>query len=242
MNRKIIQSAENAFFCHAQNACQETERKIGIILEGPGEQVAHEANYLFIEPGCVALLDGRVVLIDDNNGWFPVMDVKHIGKVLQSSGQPHLGDRAIQDAAEVAFVIFRAPVTVEQRDVSAVFSGDHIPHGLVSLFPGWEFHILECDKDNRVLPLFFAVFCPAIPDLHTFKIFCCVFLRELKKGLKHAHCERFSKSPWTGKQGHLGTGIQKIFNQHGLVDIVISVNQLFEIRDSDREREPFRRL
>ena len=64
---KIVQLAEDAFFGYPEYACHETVGQVFIVFERTGKQIADERDNVFIVSAGIALLDRRVVFIDNNN-------------------------------------------------------------------------------------------------------------------------------------------------------------------------------
>lgn len=54
------------------------------VLESAGKQIAHELGHMVVEAAKMPLLDGRVILVNDNDCLDPMMGVEHLGKPVQS--------------------------------------------------------------------------------------------------------------------------------------------------------------
>ena len=77
MNGEVIKTAENAFLCNAQNTCEKTVGKVGIVFKRAGKQITHKTDNLFVVSGSVTLLDRCVVFINDDYSRLSVVFVKH---------------------------------------------------------------------------------------------------------------------------------------------------------------------
>ena len=91
---KVVQPAENAFFCYAENACKEAVCQVLIVLQSAGKQVAHKPDNFVIKALDMSLLDRRIVFVDNNNRRNTVIFVKHHRQISQSDRQLNRCSRA----------------------------------------------------------------------------------------------------------------------------------------------------
>ena len=91
---KVVQSAENAFFCYAQNAGEKPISQVLVIFQSAGKQVAHKSDNFVIKALDMSLLDRRVVFVDDNNRRNTVIFVKHHRQISKSDRQLNRCSRA----------------------------------------------------------------------------------------------------------------------------------------------------
>ena len=84
---QIVQAAENALLGHPEDSGQKAEGQVRIVLETSRKQVSHELDHIIIESLQVSLLNGCIILVNDDDSLDPVMGVEHLGKPIQ--GQHH---------------------------------------------------------------------------------------------------------------------------------------------------------
>ena len=85
INRKIVQTTENALLRYPEYSGQESIWQITVILERPGKKVPHESDDLIIELFRIPFLDRSIILINNDDRGFFVMSCKHFGKLLKRS-------------------------------------------------------------------------------------------------------------------------------------------------------------
>jgi hypothetical protein len=86
----------------------------------------------------------------------------------------------------------------------------------------------------RMTALMPGIELPALPDFLIFKIHRGILCRAFKEDSKHIHIQRFAESAWPCKQGYLGSLIQKILDEHGLIHVIIIGAGIAKIRNPDR--------
>ena len=80
---QIIEAAEDAFLGNTEDAGQKTVAQVTVVFQATGKEVAHKADDGIIKAIHMALLDGCIVFINDNNGRDTVMLVQQTGQGLQ---------------------------------------------------------------------------------------------------------------------------------------------------------------
>ena len=101
------------------------------------------------------------------------------------------------------------------------FFSKNIADSRKCFFPGIEFYILKREKDHRVFSLIISIFLSAGPYFFVVEVDGCIPVALFKIGAQHIHIESLAKAARTGKQGYHWTLIDKIFDHHRLVDVVV---------------------
>ena len=140
---QVVHPAEDALLGHPQNAGEEAEGKVLIILEPAGKQVPHKPDDLVVIVLLIALLDGGVILVDDDNGRNGIVLVQHRGQVQQCRSQLYLADLAVCQLFIGLFAVLVALFTGQQLFVPPGLLCENIPDGRKGLLPSVELHILE---------------------------------------------------------------------------------------------------
>ena len=102
---KVVQSAENAFFCYAQNAGEKPIGQVFVIFQPTGKQVAHKSDDFVVKALDVSLLDRRIVFVDDNNRRNTVIFVKHHREICQCHRQLNRSYRAGENFFYIRFFV-----------------------------------------------------------------------------------------------------------------------------------------
>ena len=103
-------------------------------------------------------------------------------------------------------------------------------------FPGLEFHILKGQEDNRIPALLPLIFLSLGPDLLVPEVCCCILFADFKELPQHIHIQCFSEAAGSGKEGHRSALVDQLFDQQGLVNIVVFADGLSVLGDSDGQR------
>ena len=77
---RVVQTTENAFLGDLENPSQESERQMAVVLESTRKEVSHEVDDGIVEAPHMALMNGRVVFVHDDDRRDPVMLMEQLGK------------------------------------------------------------------------------------------------------------------------------------------------------------------
>ena len=218
---QVVHPAEDALLCHPQNAGEEAEGQVLIILEPAGKQVPHKPDDLVVIVLLVALLDGGVVLVDDDNGRNGIVLVQHSGQVQQCRSQLYLADLAVCQLFIGLLAVLVALFTGQQLFVPPGLLCENIPDGRKGLLPSVELHILEGQEDHRVLALIIPVLLAAGPDLLIPEVDGGILVALFKISAQHIHIQRLAEAAGAGEQRHHRTLVDKVLDHHRLIDIVV---------------------
>ena len=218
---QVIHPAEDALLGHPQNAGEESEGQVLIILETAGKQVPHKPDDLVVIVLLIALLDGGVILVDDDNGRNGIVLVQHSGQVQQCRSQLNLVDLAVCQLFIGLFAILVALFTGQQLFVPPGLLCENIPNGRKGLLPSIKLHILEGQEDHRVLALIIPVLLAAGPDLLIPEINRGILVALFKISAQHIHIQRLAEAAGTSEQRHHRTLVDKVLDHHRLVNIVV---------------------
>ena len=119
--------------------------------------------------------------------------------------------------------------------MSIGFLHDQFTNLLKSIFPGAKFNILKREKNNRILSLITAILLAALPNLFIFKINGCILLCFLKESTQHIHIKRLAKTSWSCKERYQWTLIDKFFDHHRFIHIVVFCRCPTIIRNPHRQ-------
>lgn len=176
---------------------------------------------VLIKPVHMALLDGRIVFVDDDDwGGFMVL-VEQQRQRPQGHLIVHLIRRFRCEAGKFHLLVIAEGRTGGELVVTAKFLGDKLLQRLVGLLPGGIFYILEGEKNDRICSLVPTVGRSTEPDFLIFEINGGVLARFFEEGTEHVHVQGLAEAARAGKQRHLGPLIQKVLDQQGFVNIVI---------------------
>ena len=218
---QVVHPAEDALLGHPQNAGEEAEGQVLIILEPAGKQVPHKPDDLVVIVLLIALLDGGVVLVNDDNGRNGIVLVQHSGQVQQCRSQLYLADLAVCQLFIGLFAILVALIAGQQFFVPPGLLCENIPDGRKGLLPSVELHILEGQEDHGILALIIPVLLAAGPDLLIPEVDGGILVALFKVSAQHIHIQRLAEAPGTGKQRHHRTLVDKVLDHHRLVDVVV---------------------
>ena len=117
------------------------------------------------------------------------------------------------------------------------FAAQNLCNHIIGVIPGFKFHVLKRNIDNRVLALISAIFLSASPDLFVPEINRRILIRLLKEHAQHVHVQRFAKPAWASKQRYLRSLIDEVTDQQRLVHVIILARRFTIIRNPDRQRQ-----
>ena len=170
VDRKVVQSAENAFFCYTENTGQEAKGKIAVILKTSGKKVSHKENNVVVKSFAVTLLNGSIVLINNDDSLNAVMLVEQTGQCSQRHHHTCFFGISFQNIHKALLFCFGQFIACSQFIVAVVFLADDLGNNLIGFFPSIAFHILKGHKDNRIFALIVTVFLTARPNLFVLEV------------------------------------------------------------------------
>ena len=201
-----------------QNAGEEAEEQVLIILEPAEKQVSHKPDDLVVIVLLIAPLDGGVILVDDDNGRNGIVLVQHSGQVQQCRSQLYLADLAVCQLCIGLFAVLVALIAGQQFLVPPGLLCENIPDGRKGLLPSIKLHILEGQKDHRVLALIIPVLLAAGPDLLIPEIDGSLLVALFKISAQHIHIQRLAETPGRVNSVTIGRSSMK-----SLIIIVLSM-------------------
>ena len=222
IDHQIVQAAEDALLGHTEDAGKETVAQMGIVLQTAGEQVAHEADDLIVEATHMALLDGRVVLVDDDDGSHIVVGMEHPGYIFKGHGHICPVGGTVQILRQRFLFVLAQAAAGQKLAVPFKFVAQELADLPVSLLPAFTLHILEGHIDNGIAALVPAVLAAAGPDLLVPEIDRGILAGLFKENPEHIHVQGLAESPGASEQGHLGPFVQKFLDEHGLIHIIVA--------------------
>lgn len=132
-----------------------------VILKTAGKQVAHKLDDLVIIILHIPLLNGGIVLIDNNNRRSTIMFVDHGGQIQQRRSQLYLTDFAIRQLC-INFLTIRITLVTAPKLLMALgFPGKNIPDSRKRFLPGVKLYIFKGQKNYRIFALIITIFLTA---------------------------------------------------------------------------------
>ena len=222
IDHQIVQTAEDAPLCHTEDASEEAIAYVRIILQTTGEEVAHEAGGLFAEAPHMSMMDGDIVLIDDDDGCHIVVGVEHPGQIFKGHGHIYPVGGAVQVLCQRCLFVLAQAAAGQKFAVPLEFVPQELADLPVSLLPAFALHILEGHINDRIAALVPAVLAAAGPDLFVPEIDRGILAGLFKENPEHIHVQCLAEPPGASKQGHLGPLVQKFLDEHGLIHIIVA--------------------
>ncbi len=197
-----------------------------IVLERAGEQVAHEGNDLVVVAAGIALLNWRIVFVNDDDGLDAVMLAQHGREQRKRAGKRYFIRLIVDDRPESLLLHRIACRAVQQLAVTGILAADDGGDVLEGVLPRSVFHVLERQVDHGVFALEGAIVVATGPDGLVLEIDGGVLLAALKEHAQHVHVQRLAEAARTGEQRDLRQRVDEVADQQGLVDVVIPRDRL----------------
>ena len=170
-----------------------------IILQTTGEQVSHEPDDRVVEAAHMALLNGSVIFVNDDDR----CDIVVLMEEQRQCPQGHLifhfvSGFCCKKGIFLFFVITKRRAGC-QLVVTAEFLCDQLLERLIGFFPRGVFNILEGQEDHRVLSMVGKIGFSAGPDFLISEVNGSVLGRLFKESAEHIHVKRLAKASGAGK-------------------------------------------
>lgn len=222
IDHQIVQAAEDTPLCHTEDTSEEAIAYVRIVLQTTGEEVAHEAGGLFVEAPHMSMMDGDIVLIDDDDGCHIVVDMEHPGQIFKGHGHICPVGGAVQILRQRRLFVLAQAATGQKLAVPLKFVAQELADLPVSLLPAFALHILEGHIYDGIAALVLAVLTAKGPDLLVPEIDGGILAGLFKENPEHIHVQGLAESPGASEQGHLGPFVQKFLDEHGLIHIIVA--------------------
>jgi len=196
---QVVQAAEDTFLGNTQDAGQETIAKVRIVLQTAGEQVSHESDDRVVKTAHMALLNGSIIFVNDDDR----CDIVVLMEEQRQCPQGHLifhfvSGFCCKKGVFLFFVITKCGAGC-QLIVTAEFLCDQLLERLIGFFPRGVFNILKGQKNHRILSMVGKIGSSAGPDFLISEVNGSVLGRLFEESAEHIHVQRFAKASGAGK-------------------------------------------
>ena len=152
-----------------------------VILQTAGEEVAHKVDDFIVKIRGVALLNGRIIFINDNNCFAAMMLTKEQRKSSQGRFKIHGTCIALSDLTKQFLFIGIQLGTGFEFNMPLKFLRNQLADFGKGLLPGGIFHIFEGKEYNGILALIGGIFFTALPDQFILKVFTGILVGLFKE-------------------------------------------------------------
>ena len=109
---KVIQTGKNAFLRYSQTSCQHSKLQAVIGLQCILEQITDQQNHFLIITPFICFGKRDIILVDQNDNFFPIMLFQKLGQFTDAVDQCTLIHPKIQKFLEYLLIGFIQTVTV----------------------------------------------------------------------------------------------------------------------------------
>ena len=235
----IVQTGKNSFLGDAQDAGDHAEAAMLAVLHRAGEKVAEELQRLLAEAVRRGVVDGRIVLVNQDDRAFLIVSMERGCQNSKARLNVRRNLSPVKDVLEQRSRVFIARRRFKDRPVALVFDADGHTDSPQRISPRSALRVLERDEDHRVLALFGAVL-GILPDLRSLEKMRVALLRLLEERLEHPHRECLAEAARTGKDRDRGLLVEKPRYELRLVGRPVAGLDLGPVAVADRQCGQFR--
>ena len=159
---QIVEVTEDALFCNAQNACEDTEFEIVIRFQRVGKKATHEKNHLVVISPLRGLRDRDIVFVYKDNGLLVMVARQGSSQHLKSKFKSVLVSLAAQMLPNIVLVLVTYFIAGQRKFVLTAKCADRDMNTRQCPLESGFFNTFQCQRDDRILihplPAKFLVF------------------------------------------------------------------------------------